>query len=137
MSQTTSQTLPTNVQGELFRFLSLAVFWEVDLQRPWSSTIVATDAADAFGFGVCAVTANTDHVHRLGRLCVDHQAMAILNSNEVHAQTKTRSFRRVPFLLYKNKFRTVVSSRRRFGAHFRTMGNDYRCAWSRVNSAQD
>ena len=116
MPQTTPQTLPTRVQGELFLCLSLAPFWEVDLQRPWSPTIVATDAADACGFGTCAATANTNHVRRLGRLCVDHQAVAILNSNEVDAQTKTRSFRPVLFHLHKNKFRTVVSSRRRFSA---------------------
>ena len=66
---------------------------------------------------LCAATAHTDHVSRLGRLCVDHQAMAVLNSSEVDAQTKVRSFRPVPFHLHKNKFRTVVSSRRRFSAH--------------------
>ena len=82
MPQTTTQTLPTNVQGEFFLCLSLAPFWEIDLQGPRSPTIVATDAADAFGFGICAATASTDHVRRLERLCVDHKAMAILNSNE-------------------------------------------------------
>ena len=112
LPQTTPQTLPESVQSELFLCLSLAPFWEVDLQRPWSPTVVATDASDACCFGICAATANTDHVRRLGRLCVEHQAMAVLNSSEVDAQTKTRSFRPVPFHLHRNKFRTVVSSRR-------------------------
>ena len=117
LPQTTPQTLPDSVQGELFLCLSLAPFREVDLQRPWSPTIVATDASDAYGFGICAATANTDHVRRLGRLCVDHQATAVLNGSEVDAQTKTRSFRPVPFHLHRKKFRIVVSSRRRFSAH--------------------
>ena len=33
-------------------------------------------------FGICAATANTDHVRRLGRLCVDHQAMAQKTNSE-------------------------------------------------------
>ena len=126
MPQTTPQTLPTNVQGELFLCLSLAPFWEVDLECPWSPTIVATCAAGAFGFGTSAATANTDHVRRLGRLCIDHQAMAILNSNEVGVQTKTRSFRPVTFHLHQNTFRTVVSSRRALPVQcsFRAIGSD-------------
>ena len=137
MPQTTLQTLPTNVHGELFLCLSLALFWDVDLHRPWSRTVVATDAADAFSFGVCAATVNTDHVRRLGRLCVDHQATAILNSNEVDAQTKTRSFRLVLFHLHKNKFRTVVISRRRFSAHSGQLEPIAGVlAWFRVVSAQ-
>ena len=43
--------------------------------------------------------------------------MAVLNSSEVDAQSKTRSVRPVPFHLHRNKFRTVVSSRRRSSAH--------------------
>ena len=71
---------------------------------------------------LCAATAQPDHVRRLGRLCVDHQAMAVLNTSEVDARTKVRSFRPVPFHLHKNKFRTIVSSRRRFGAHSGQLG---------------
>ena len=52
MPQTAPQTLPAIVQSELFLYLSLARFWEVDLQRPWSPTVVAADVTDAFGFGV-------------------------------------------------------------------------------------
>ena len=48
MPQATPQTLLANVRGELFLCLSVAPLWEVDLQRPWSSTIVANDAADEF-----------------------------------------------------------------------------------------
>ena len=41
MPQTTPQTLPAHVQGELFLCLFFAPFWEVDLQRLWSPTIAA------------------------------------------------------------------------------------------------
>ena len=88
----------------------LAHFCEVDLQRPWSPTLVVTGPTDAFGFGRCAATANTDHVHRLGRLCVDHQAMAILSSKML-----TRKRKNV-FHLHEIKFCTLVSSVRRFSA---------------------
>ena len=39
--------LPQNVCGELFFSLSLAPLWEVDLQRPWSSTVMHSALASA------------------------------------------------------------------------------------------
>ena len=71
---------------------ALAPLWKVDLQRPWSSTVFATDASDAFGFGISAATVNPNQVRRLGRTCADHQTMAVLNSDANDTPMKERPF---------------------------------------------
>ena len=71
MPQTTPQTLTANVPGELFLCSCLAPFWEVGLQRPWTPTIVATDAADAMYFRLWHTCSNCQHRSRsqIGTLC--------------------------------------------------------------------
>ena len=46
------QRVPANVIDELCLCLSLLCCLNVDLARPWSPSVVATDGAQVFGFGI-------------------------------------------------------------------------------------
>ena len=46
--------VPIPVLDELILAFALAPLWSVDLRTPWLERLVASDASDAFGFGVCS-----------------------------------------------------------------------------------
>ena len=100
----TKQHFPQYVRCELFLCLSLAPLWEIDLQRPRSSTLIATDPSDAFGFGMSAATVNPIQVRRSGRTCGVSETMAVLGSDATDTPVKERPFRPVLFHLHKRRF---------------------------------
>eukprot|EP00973_Karenia_brevis_P044489 6162906-Karenia_brevis.AAC.1 len=50
--------------GELLLNLSLAVFMIVDLTRDWCPLVIASDAAQDFGYGVCLARADPDDIRQ-------------------------------------------------------------------------
>ena len=62
-----SQTVPRACLDELLLFLTLLPLAGASLDRPWSTTVVATDAAPQYGFGVSVAHVSSSLVADIGR----------------------------------------------------------------------
>ena len=57
------------VLEELVLSAALIPYWYVDLQRSFTSTVLATDASTSFGYGGCAAEMRIEEVRAMSRLC--------------------------------------------------------------------
>ena len=54
---------------EVLTSAALTPWWSIPLDRPFSTTILATDASTSFGFGASAAEISENEVKSLCRLC--------------------------------------------------------------------
>ena len=105
---------------ELAHFVSLLPLLEADLQRPWQTCLVATDAAVDYGFGVSVADVPEQVVRELGRVAAAHVHLVRLGRRHAHPDDEAKRPRKGivhDVGLSKWDFRTVISSRRQFDAH--------------------
>ena len=98
------RTVPREVLKELLIFAFLSPLLEADVTRPWSDTIIATDASPSFGFGVAVCHAGKD----LSRKC-GHSAASTYNCMGMDDAPKAVVHRKLLHNvgLRKTKFHTV------------------------------
>ena len=104
-------------------FVALTPLLEADLSRPWQTTLVATDASVAYGFGVSEAHADPDLVREIGRFG-EQPGRLIRLHRDGGVSDEPERFRKHTALtipLSKAAFRTVISSKRRWAAHSSTL----------------
>ena len=105
--------------AELSLYLGLLPLLEGDLWRPWQDCIVATDASEAFGFGVSVAQAPSDLTRRIAHQCAAPSVFVRLDSHGDAADSPERVRWGNPYTvpLSRGCFTTMVSSRARFASH--------------------
>jgi hypothetical protein len=107
--------VPAEVKQELLMFSVLSVYCEADLTRPWCGDLVASDASQVFGFGVCVATVGEKRAQEVGRHAERAGAFVRLQGDEPLEKARTGCPLRLKVSRYD--FRTVVSHRASYKAH--------------------
>ena len=111
--------LPGAVLQELLSFVLLAPFLEVEFDKPWGDELIATDASDAFGFGVSVASVGASASASLSRAAVGPGRYVHIAGDEAAPAGSPRARAGAPVSLpiSRSAFRSVISSRRRFAGH--------------------
>ena len=112
--------LPRGCLAELFHFLLLVPLLTNDLTRPWQECLLATDASDAFGFGVSVAPCSTEVARRVGREGAKRDKFVRLDRTTHYVDDEAERPRKGSALhlpLSKSHFKSVVSSKRLYAAH--------------------
>jgi len=112
--------VPGQVISELACSVALTPWWHVPLRRPFSTTVVATDASTDFGFGGCAATLGLDEVRRLSRLCSRVGDRVVLDPCDVVPPPKAVG-KRHHLGAAKQQFRDIFSIRAGIKHHINIM----------------
>ena len=110
--------LPDGVKREMAVVIALALEWSFDLDTPWASELVATDASTTFGFGVARRRCTTTEARAIGRLSEKRGDFIALLPDR-HDDAGQRKRLGTPHLLQvrQSAFRTVLSIPARAPAH--------------------
>ena len=111
------QELPKLVMVELAVACGLLPLLAVSLDRPYHEELLACDAAPEFGFGVCAAPCSQDILHRLGCLAERRGDFVRLYREDGDEPEVPRLGTPHRLNMPKHSFKTVVSSRAKWGAH--------------------
>ena len=116
------ERVPLKVTFELGTFLALAPLLEADLRRPWQDVLVATDASQAYGYGVSVAPLEPEVVKSIGRVGKRPNQFVRLKRDLGPSDEPERPRKGTPHTvpLAKSAFQTVVMSKARFKAHSST-----------------
>ena len=106
-----------NVLDELALNLVLAPHWVIDLTRQWMDIVAASDASEAYGFGMCVASAAPSLVRNVASLSYG-DACYVRCASEAGAppeRTRVGSEFRLPFGL--SHFNPVLSQKARHQTH--------------------
>jgi len=115
--RTSPRTVPTSVMDEIALSLALAPLWAVDLRTPWLERLIASDASDAFGFGVCSAPCPADIARRAGSQCArreDHVRLIQVPGDEPE-KPRLGSAYRIPLAM--SQFKVLASKRAKHKDH--------------------
>jgi hypothetical protein len=107
--------VPEDAKFELAMFAVLSVYCEADLTRPWCGDLVASDASQSYGFGVCVASVGTDCTRKVAQHAERTGACVRLHGEESLEKLRQGSFHRLS--VPRHRFRTVVSHRATYAAH--------------------
>ena len=105
---------------ELLTFLLLTPVLEADLRRPWTGSLVATDASSVFGFGVAVAEVSEDDARRIGRFADIAGSYVRVDRSIPHPNDEDERPRigvRQDLGLSKHHFRPVLAQKAKFKAH--------------------
>ena len=112
--------LPENALAELLHFLIISPLIVNDLTRGWQECILATDASDAFGFGVSVSGCTQHRARKVGRIGAKRDNFVRLDRTVPYVDDEDERTQRgdpVHLPISKRHFKTVVSGRRQYAAH--------------------
>lgn len=109
--------LPGSVLDDVIMNVLLCPAWVAELDRPWSSTVVASDASTAFGFGVCAAQLDRDTVRALASEAGDKHHIFRLLRCDGDEPPRPRDGATTTVPLFQSDFKTVISHRARRTQH--------------------
>ena len=109
--------VPAPVLDEIALNIALFPYWSVDLTRRWIDIIPASDASQAFGFGLCIATAAPSLVREVASLPYDVKPHDTCSPENGAPPEKLRDWVeiRLPFGL--SHFKPVMTQKARWTAH--------------------
>jgi len=109
--------LPSEVIDELSLCIALSPLWSVDLRSEWLDQLIATDASDVFGFGVCSTPCSPALARQVGAQCSrrgDHVRFQQEPGDDPEKPRLGTAFR-LPFGM--SRFKTLASRRAQYVDH--------------------
>ena len=111
------EDVPPLVLDELALNVALAPFTIIDLTRGWMDIIPASDASEAYGFGLSSATAAPSLIRDVASLpyeCASHVRCAFEEGAPAERQRDGNEYR-LPFVL--SRFKPILSQRSRWKTH--------------------
>jgi hypothetical protein len=113
--ETGAREVDRDVVCELIRSAALLPWWRVELTRPFSNTVLATDASTDFGYGGSVATMPIAEVRAMSRLCSQAgEGVTLADSPPAPTQQQKRRLR---LGARREAFTTVFAIRARQRAH--------------------
>ena len=110
-------SLSSRARGELVVLSNYMLLCQVDLQTPWSSQLVATDAIPSYGFGVSQVEVGAPFARKAGHCAKVADTYVTLDPLETPPSLKPRQGQQSSLEIPMSAFRTVVKARARHPGH--------------------
>jgi hypothetical protein len=109
--------LPVRVLEDVITNVLLCPAWVAELDRPWSSTVMASDASTSYGFGVCTAQLDRDVVRALACEARDTHHIYRLRRGAGDEPPRPRQGVVTTVPLFQTDFKTVISHRARRRHH--------------------
>ena len=109
--------VPACVLDELLLAFALAPLWAVDLRAPWLERLVASDASQSFGFGVCAAPCPADVVRRTAMQTARQEGHVRLTQEPGDEPEKPRLGDAFRIPLSMSDFKTLASRKAKYQDH--------------------
>jgi len=103
--------IASRARGELTVLCNYMLLCQVDLQAPWSSQLVATDASPSFGFGVSKVEVGCALARQAGHCAKVADTYVTLDEAERPSRLKPRRGQQSSLPVPMSAFSTVVKSK--------------------------
>ena len=100
-------------------------FWDIELERGWSTVLAASDASTNFGFGLCAAKVTASLSRRIGRAAdrgQHHIRLRQFGSQGVKRKARKGSELHLP--LTKKDFKHILSARAKFSDNIVALEGD-------------